>query len=132
MKNASRVFVVLSSALLLTSSGGVAKDVRSARRLEVIDSAPANQAKGYVEFHARSGKGVIPIYIFDEPKRPVWLAATGLREGDHYSAQRHPTTVAERLRVAMPAGPHTFMIQRDGELLRVPVQENKTTLVEID
>src|SRR5580765_203120 len=112
MKNASRVIVLLGSALILASSGCATNDVRHVRRSAAIDPAPGDQAKGYVEFHGRSGKGVVAIYLVDEPSLPLPLAATGLRADELYSGRRHPTVVAEKLRVAVASGSHTFMIQR--------------------
>src|SRR5947209_17239709 len=101
MKNTSRIVLIFASALVLASSG-CATRIDSAQHLAKVDPMPGGAAKGYVELYARSGKGVIPIYLVDDPRRPLWLAATGLRAGDRYSTIRHPTTVAEKVRVTLP------------------------------
>jgi len=135
MKNFSRITLIFGSALILASSGCAITEVhnvRSAQHLAKVDPMPNGAAKGYVEFYARSGKGVIPIYLIDDPHVRLRLAATGLHAGDDYSSIRHPMVVAEKLQVTLPAGTHTFMVQKDGQIIRVPVEEGKTTTVEID
>jgi len=135
MKNFSGIILTFGSAVILASVGCAiteAHDVRNAQRLLKVDPMPNGAAKGYVEFHARSGKGVIPIYLVDDPQLRLRLAATGLQAGDEYSTIRHPMAVAEKLQVTLPAGTHTFMVQKDGQIIRVPVEEGKTTTVEID
>ena len=131
MKTVSSTITSLSLASLLAGLGCATQQVKTALRLETVDTIPAETAKGYVEFSALSKEAVVPIFLLDE-QRPHLLAGTGLKKGDHYSFTRHPTIVAERVRIALPPGLHTFMIERDGPILRLPVETGKVTPVELN
>ncbi len=132
MKTVSRITTTLSLASLLITLGCASRSqVKTALRLETIDTIPAEPAKGYVEFSSVSREAVVPIFLLDEQRRPRLLAATGLNKGAHYSFTSHPTIVAEKVRIALPAGVHTFMIERDGPILRVSVETGKVTPVEL-
>jgi hypothetical protein len=50
-------------------------------------------------------------------------------KNDRYSMKRHDMTVVENLRVSEPPGTHTFIIERNGDQLRVPVQQGRITPV---
>ena len=134
MRTLSTILGTLSSAALLATVGctTIHEQVKTARSLETVDTAPAEAGKGYVEFSSVSKDAVVPIYLLDAQHRPHLLAATGVRQGDRYSHRRHPTIAAEKVRVALPAGTHQFMIQGDGPVVQVPVEAGKTTPVEID
>ena len=123
-----------SSALLSLLLGCAAPylEPRTARPRETVDTAPNATAKGYVEFSSISRNPVvIPIYLLDG-NRPRLLAGTGLSKGESYSYRRHPTTVAEKVRMALPPGSHKFMIEWNGEIIQVPVEADKVTPVQID
>jgi len=133
MKITSRILVTFSAAALLATVGcATTRQVRTARSLEVVDTVSTNSVKGYVEFTSLSKDAVVPIYLVDDVRAPHMLAATGLRKGDRYSYSRHRTLTAEMVRVAVPPGRHTFMIERDGQFAQVPVEAGKVTRVEID
>jgi len=108
------------------------EQVKKSGNRETVDSVPGQSAKGYVEFVSISKDAVVPIYLLDEQRQPHLLAATGLKEGSRYSFRRHPTRVAERVRIALPPGKHQFMIERDGPILQVPVEQGKVTPVDLD
>jgi hypothetical protein len=108
------------------------RQVRTAGSLHVVDTAPAQPSKGYVEFYSVATNAVVPIYLLDDQRHARLLGATGLHKGDHYSFQRHETIVAEKLRVALAPGSHLFMVERDGKTVRVPVEAGKVTSVQID
>ena len=133
MKDISRCAVTIGLAMLMTCLGCFStRQIKTAKELETVDTAPGQSTKGYVEFTALSKNAVVPILLFDNHRSPHLLAATGLRKGERYSFSRHQTTVAETVRVSLPPGSHTFMIERDGEIVRVPVEAGKVTPVQID
>jgi len=133
MKTIPRTILTLGSAIVLATAGCATQQVRTARALETIDTAPAQTDKGYVDFFSVSKDTlVVPVFLMDEHHQPQLLAATGLRQGDRYCFRTHGTTAAETLRVAVPAGRHEFMVEKDGQILQVPVEAGKVTAVQID
>jgi hypothetical protein len=74
----------------------------------------------------------IPVYQVDRNGNSYLLGGVGLDENDRYSMKRHDMTVVENLRVGEPPGTHTFIIERNGDHLRVPVQQGRITPVEIN
>ena len=132
MRNISKFISILTLAMLMAGLGCVNRQVRTARAMQTIDTAPSQSAKGYVEFFSVSKEAVVPVYYMDDQRRAHLLGATGLRKGDSYSFQRHRTSVSEKLRVAVPPGSQTFMIERDGVIVRVPVEAVKVTPVQVD
>jgi hypothetical protein len=134
MRNLQKLAPALSGAALLVLVGCANDRVLSTRHLQTIDADPHHSEKAYVEFSVipKREKGVVPIYLIDDPQHPRLLAATGLLEGDHYSFTRHATQVGERVRIALAPGVHTFTVEREGPLVRVNLQEGKVTPVVID
>ena len=132
MKITSSLIITLSSAIVL-ATGCVTRQIRNARSVETIDTAPGQSAKGYVDFFSVSKDAVVvPVFLMDDQHQPQLLAATGLRAGDRYCFSTYRTTAAETLRVAVPAGRHQFMVEKDGQILQVPVEADKVTAVQID
>ena len=125
------LFGLLSATALIAAGCHIGQHVNTARELGVIDTLPDSASKGYVEFYTRSANGPVPIYLVDEQKNSHPLAAVGVGAGDKY-IEREGMKVSERLRVAAPPGTHTFALQKDGELIQVPVKENQVTCVEVD
>lgn len=133
MRNVSAIVTSAGLALLLATLGCAHTQIATAdRALNITYEAPGEPATGYVEFSSLHKEAVVPIYLFDDQARPHLLAGTGLRRGDYYSLQCHQTRVAEIVRVALPPGFHTFMIEKDGCVVRARVEPGKVTLVEID
>ena len=121
--------VLLGAGVLFGSGCAIRRPVSTASELGLIDTLPDDSAKGYVEFFTRSANGPVPIYLVDEQKNSHLLAAVGVNAGDKYY-RREGMKVSERLRVAAPAGTHTFTV--GGELIEVPVKANQVTCVELD
>lgn len=123
------VAMLLGTAVLLSSGCAIRRPVSTASELGLIDTLAEDSARGYAEFFTRSANGPVPIYLVDEQKNSHLLAAVGLNAGDKYY-RREGMKVSERLRVAAPAGTHTFALA--GELIEVPVKANQVTRVELD
>ena len=134
MKSFSKIISnTLASALLLTTFGcAIGQQVRSARSFQALDTIPDGSAKGYVEFSSMAKDAAVPIYLLGAQHEPQLLAGTGIKAGDHYSFKRHQTEVAEKVRVALPPGQYQFIIQKDGQVLQVPVEEGKVTRVQLN
>jgi hypothetical protein len=118
--------------LLLVAGCTCGRDVRHAKPVAVVDNIPQDGQKGHVEFVSTHHNAPFPIFLIDDPARPVLLGAIGLHHGDKYSYSRHGTEMGEKLRVALPPGDHTFAIEQAGEALKVPVVDGQVTPVEID
>ena len=123
---------VILAGTLLFGSGCSSPDVQRAKHLVEVDALPGAGNRGYVEFYTLSTNFPVPIFLVDDQQRPILLAGVGLKAGEKYSYPRHQSLVAEKLRVAMPAGTHQFIIGRDGRRLNVSVLEGKVTPVELD
>ena len=121
--------MLLGVTFLLGSGCAIRRPVSTASELGLIDTLPNDSARGYVEFFTRSANGPVPIYLVDEQKDSHLLAAVGVNAGDKYYP-REGMKVSERLRVAAPAGTHTFAL--GGQLIEVPVKANHVTCVELD
>src|SRR5436190_276858 len=114
MKNISKIIRTLACTSLIAATGCAHQQVKTARGLEIVDTIPDQSGKGYVEFTSLSKEAVVPIYLLDEQRRPHLLAGTGIRQGDHYSFRTYQTLVGEKVRVAVPPGTHSFMIEGNG------------------
>src|SRR5688572_16984939 len=108
------------------------RHVGGVQSLGIVETAGNDSNKGYVEFISVCRETPIPIYQVDKSGNNYLLGGVGLDRGDSYSISRHDMTVVENLRVSEPPGTHTFMIERSGEQIRVPVKEGKITPVEIN
>lgn len=122
---------LIGIALLLASGCASHRNTSTARELGVIDTIGDSQEKGYVEFYTKSANGLIPIYLIDQDNNSQPLAAVGIQAGDEY-VRREGMRAAERLRIAAPVGTHTFALQKGGQLIEVPVEQDKITRVELD
>ena len=118
-------------ALVLAAGCASDSSTRTASQLGVIDTIGNSPDKGYVEFHSKSANGLIPIYLIDQNNNSQLLAAVGVDAGSKY-ARREGLRASERLRVAAPAGTHTFALQQGGDTIEVPVQADKVTRVELN
>lgn len=107
------------------------RNVGGVKTLGVVQTTPVESDKGYVEFISVSKDAPIPIYQIDKQGNEYLLASVGLKAGDAYRKDRYGTTV-QNLRVSEPAGQQTFVIDRNGERIEVPVKEGKITPVEIN
>jgi hypothetical protein len=129
MKNRFSSFIWIVCAAALT--GCATREVRTARSMGTIDTIPDSSSKGYVEFYTRAANGPVAIYLMDDQGNAQPLAAVGVREGDKYQV-RDGMRVSERLRVAAPAGTHTFALHKNGPQIQVEVEPNKVTEVQLD
>ena len=128
----SSVLAVAALAVALTGCYGP-RNVGGVSSLGVVETAPVESDKGYVEFISVSRDVPVPVYQVDEKGNAYLLASVGLRPGDTY--YRDPATrghVVQNLRVSEPPGEHTFAVERNGERIEVPVKEGKITPVEVD
>ena len=119
-----------ASSLVLTGCKGP-RNVGGVPSLGVVQTAPVESDKGYVEFISVSKDAPIPIYQVDKQGNKYLLASVGLKEGDAFDRGRHGQVV-QNLRVSEPAGEQMFMVEGNGERIQVPVQEGKITPVEIN
>lgn len=117
--------------LLLAVGCTCGRDIRHAQRVATVDSLAQDAQKGYVEFSSTAHDAPFPVFLMDNPESPEVLGAIGLNSGDKYSYSRHGMIMAEKLRVALAPGDHTFMVERDGETIKVPVVSGQVTPVEI-
>lgn len=108
------------------------RHVGGVKDLGIVETAGNDSNKGWVEFISVGKETPIPIYQVDKSGNTYLLAGVGLDTDDVYSLDRHDMTVVKTLRVSEPPGTHTFVIERNGERVRVPVQEGKITPVEIN
>ena len=122
--------LVAASSLALTGCKGP-RNVGGVPSLGIVQTAPVESDKGYVEFISVSKDAPIPIYQLDNNGNKYLLASVGLKAGDAYSRGRHGQVV-QSLRVSEPAGEQMFMVESNGERIQVPVQEGKITPVEIN
>ena len=118
-------------ALVLAAGCASQSGTRTASQLGVIDTIGNSPDKGYVEFYSKSANGLIPIYLVDQNNNSQLLAAVGVGAGSKY-ARREGLRASERLRVAAPAGTHSFSLQKGGDTIEVPVQADKVTRVELN
>ena len=126
------ILAAAAVAITLTLTGCYGpRNVGGVSSLGMVQTAPVESDKGYVEFMSVSKDAPIPIYQVDEQGNEYLLASVGLEAGDAYYRERHGPVV-ENLRVGEPVGQHTFVIERNGERVQVPIQEGKITPVEID
>jgi hypothetical protein len=107
-------------------------DVRRATDVAVVDASPNASNKGYAEFYTLSTNFPVPIFLLDDRGKAFHLASVGLPRGERFSTARNGRVAAEKLRVALPAGNHMFMIENNGQYLQVPITEGQVTPVEID
>jgi hypothetical protein len=131
MVKKSLIIMLAGSAILVATGCQDTRQVRSSGSFRTVDIAHG-QDKGYVEFFCRSNNVAVPIYSGDVKDRAVIVGAVGLEPGDHYSRVRYETEVTSRLRVAVAPGKHTFLVERDGQRIEVPVQAGRVTPVAID
>ncbi len=116
--------------VLVIISGCACHDVRRSQRLVTVDVNPGQANKGYVEFYPVSAEYPFPVYLVDAQGKDLLLANMGLKPGARYCYPWHGAQVGQRVRVALPAGTHTFMID-NGPLVNVPVLADKLTPVEV-
>jgi hypothetical protein len=128
---AKSLIIWLMQLLMLAVTGCDTREVRTAKAYGMVDRAPQLADKGYVEFYTHESDAPVPIFRLDGKERPHILGAVGLEPGDRYSRVRYGTDVARKLRVALPPGDTTFMFEREGQRVRVPVVAGQVTPVEI-
>jgi hypothetical protein len=119
---------LVGTALVLVAG---CSNTRTASQLGVVDTIGNSPDKGYVEFHSKSAKGLIPIYLVDQNNNSKLLAAVGVDAGDKYY-RREGLRATQVLRVAAPAGTHKFSLEKEGNLIQVPVQADKVTRVDLN
>jgi hypothetical protein len=122
---------LIGIALVLASGCASHRSTSTARELGVIDTIGDSQDKGYVEFYTKSANGLVPIYFIDEKNNSHLLAAVGVEAGERY-VRREGMRASERLRVAGPVGTHTFALQKGGQVIEVPIEQDKITRVELN
>jgi hypothetical protein len=124
------VLAVAAVAVTLAGCYGP-RNVGGVRSLGIVETAPVESDKGYVEFISVSRDVPVPVYQVDDKGNAYLLASVGLRPGDVYHRDRYGHVV-QNLRVSEPPGEQTFAIERNGERIEVPVKEGKITPVEVD
>ncbi len=129
--NVVTLFGIGAATLIFATGCSTCRDVRGTRDLVQVDAIPGAADKGYVEFFSPNERFPVPIYYVDNRGQAIPLGSVGLKQGDHYCFERNGY-VGERLRVAVPAGNHTFMIERQGKIIQVPVQSGQLTPVEVN
>ena len=117
--------------LLLALGCASGNDIRQAEKVAVVDVSQDAQ-KGYVEFYSTSHTAPFPIFLVDDLANPRTLGGIGVNSGDDYSYARHGTSLADRLRVGLAPGEHTFMVEQEGEIVKATVASGQVTPVEID
>src|SRR3954467_5245390 len=130
MKQNPIVAIAAIVVLLAVAGCHSPKHVGGVKTLGLVQTTPVESDKGYVEFMSVSKDAAVPIYQVDKQGNQYLLASVGLKAGDPYRKDLYGTTV-QTLRVSEPAGTQTFMIDRNGERIEVPVKEGKITPVEI-
>ncbi|MDB6033014.1 MAG: hypothetical protein JWM16_3352 [Verrucomicrobiales bacterium] len=126
-----RSLAICLMPVLVAVVGCDTRQVHSAKAYGMVDRAPQTAEKGYVEFYTHDAKAPVPIFRLDSKERPHVVGAVGLHEGDRYSKVRYEADVTTKLRVALPPGNTTFMFEREGQRVRVPVVAGQVTPVEI-
>ena len=131
MKKVLVLAATACSVVLITGCYST-RHVGGVKSLGVVETAGNDSNKGYVEFISVGKETPIPIFQMDRKGNSYLLGGVGLDKRDTYSISRHDMTVVENLRVSEPPGTHTFVIERNGEHIQVPVREGRITPVEID
>ena len=131
MKKVLVVAATACSVMFFVTGCSSTRHVGGVKSLGVVETAGNDSNKGYVEFISVGKDTAIPVYQLDKSGQSYPLAGVGLEEGDRYVRHQN-MPVVENLRVSEPPGTHTFVIERGGERIRVPVQEGKITPVEIN
>jgi hypothetical protein len=124
-------FVGVGTMILLTGCG-TTRDVRHAQDTAIVDSSPSATSKGHVEFYTLKHNYPVPIYLVDQRGKALLLGSVGVKAGDRYSVERNGEVVAQKLRVAIPPGTYTFMVENHGQRIEVPVTAGQLTPVEVD
>jgi hypothetical protein len=126
------VLAATACSVVLITGCSSSRHVGGVKSLGIVETAGNDSNKGYVEFISVNKETPIPIYQMDKTGNSYLLGGVGLGADDRYSLRRHDMTVVENLRVSEPSGTHTFVIDRSGERIQVPVREGKITPVEIN
>ena len=132
MKKVLVLAATACSVMFLVTGCYSSRHVGGVQSLGIVETAGNDSNKGYVEFISVSKDTPIPIYQLDKAGDSYLLGGVGLEANDRYSLKRHDMTVVENLRVSEPPGTYTFVIERSGERIQVPVREGKITPVEIN
>lgn len=132
MKKVLVVAATACSVMFFVTGCYSTRHVGGVQSLGIVETAGNDSNKGYVEFISVCKDTPIPVYQLDKSGTSYLLGGVGLEAKDSYSLDRHDMTVVENLRVSEPPGTHTFVIERSGERIQVPVREGKITPVEIN
>jgi len=132
MKKVLVVAATACSVMFFVTGCHSTRHAGGVKSLGIVETAGNDSNKGYVEFISVGKDTAIPVYQLDKNGQSYLLAGVGLEAKDSYSLARHDMAVVENLRVSEPAGTHTFVIERIGERIRVPIKEGKITPVEIN
>ena len=119
------VLAATACSVMLITGCSSSRHVGGVKSLGIVETAGNDSNKGYVEFISVNKDTAIPIYQVDKSGNSYLLAGVGLEANDNM-------TVVESLRVSEPPGTHTFVIERSGERIQVPVREGKITPVEVN
>jgi len=130
MKKVLVVAATACSVMFFVTGCHSTRHAGGVKSLGIVETAGNDSNKGYVEFISVNKDTPVPIYQLDKSGSSYLLGGVGLEANDSYS--RHDMTVVENLRVSEPPGTYTFVIERSGERIQVPVREGKITPVEIN
>jgi len=125
MKKVLVVAATACSVMFFVTGCHSTRHAGGVKSLGIVETAGNDSNKGYVEFISVNKDTAIPIYQVDKSGNSYLLAGVGLEANDNM-------TVVESLRVSEPPGTHTFVIERSGERIQVPVREGKITPVEVN
>ena len=133
MKKVLVVAATACSVMFFVTGCYSTRHVGGVKSLGIVETAGNDSNKGYVEFISVNKETPIPIYQMDKNGNTYLLGGVGLEAEDRYSVSRYgDMAMVENLRVSEPPGTHTFVIERSGERIQVPVREGKITPVEIN
>ena len=133
MKKVLVLAATACSVMTLVTGCHSTRHVGGVKSLGIVETAGNDSNKGYVEFISVSKDTPIPIYQLDKAGSSYLLGGVGLEANDRYSLNRYENmAIVENLRVSEPPGTHTFVVERSGERIQVPVREGKITPVEIN
>ena len=132
MKKVLVLAATACSVMFFVTGCSTSRHVGGVQSLGIVETAGNDSNKGYVEFISVNKDTLVPVYQMDRNGNSYLLGGVGLDQNDRYSLRRHDMAVVENLRVSEPPGTHTFAIERNGDRLRVPVQQGRITPVEVD
>ena len=132
MKKVLVLAATAGSVMCFVTGCSSTRHVGGVKDLGIVETAGNDSNKGYVEFISVCKDTPIAVYQLDKNGDSYLLGGVGLDHGSVYSLDRYDMTIVENLRISEPPGTQTFVVERNGERIQVPVREGKITPVEIN